>query len=372
MRKIFISIPWFHPAFRAGGPVQSLANLVQQYSGDAIFYIFTSNTDLNGEKLHLPNVDAWVDYNARTKVFYATASGLLSKYKAAFKQVDPDVLFTIGLYSYPFNIYPLLLSGKHISVISVRGMLHPGALSQKSLKKKLFIRIFKLLRLPKRVFFHATDETEAAYIQSVFGGGTKVFIAGNFPRIFEPVSNRAKVPGSLHLITLALISPMKNHLLVLETLAGLQENITYDICGPVKDLRYWEQCKEKIKQLPANIRVNVYGDIPPDRVEAMLHDADVFIMPSLSENFGHSIFEALSAGLPVITSRHTPWNNLFQHAAGFNIGFDVSEMGSAIRQFAAMDEKAFNGWRTGAEKFAHDSINLADLQQQYTNMFSLR
>ena len=34
---------------------------------------------------------------------------------------------------------------------------------------------------------------------------------------------------------------------------------------------------------------------------------DLFVFPSLSENFGHVIFESLSAGTPVITSVHTPW-----------------------------------------------------------------
>ncbi len=48
MTKIFIIIPWFLPAFRAGGPVQSIANLVKQYNDDVQYFIFCSDTDLNG------------------------------------------------------------------------------------------------------------------------------------------------------------------------------------------------------------------------------------------------------------------------------------------------------------------------------------
>ena len=49
--SIFICIPWFHPAFRAGGPVQSIANMVHEMNRDIDFYIFCANTDLNNTTL---------------------------------------------------------------------------------------------------------------------------------------------------------------------------------------------------------------------------------------------------------------------------------------------------------------------------------
>ncbi|MEZ5591148.1 MAG: glycosyltransferase [Gammaproteobacteria bacterium] len=49
----------------------------------------------------------------------------------------------------------------------------------------------------------------------------------------------------------------------------------------------------------------------------MLESADLFVLPSFSENFGVVIAEALAHGVPVITTRGTPWKGLLQHGCGW-------------------------------------------------------
>lgn len=46
MTKTFITIPWFLPAFRAGGPVQSIANLVEECHEEVEYFIFCGDVDL--------------------------------------------------------------------------------------------------------------------------------------------------------------------------------------------------------------------------------------------------------------------------------------------------------------------------------------
>ena len=62
----FILIPWFHPAYKAGGPIQSIANMVEQFHEKISYKIFCSNTDLNGTVLSVP-VNNWVKYNENTQ-----------------------------------------------------------------------------------------------------------------------------------------------------------------------------------------------------------------------------------------------------------------------------------------------------------------
>ena len=112
---------------------------------------------------------------------------------------------------------------------------------------------------------------------------------------------------------------MKNILLVLQALTKTEANIQYDIYGPVKDHDYWMLCKEQMKLLPKNISATWHDELQPGEVIVAMRDAQVFILPSKSENFGHSFYEALSAGRPVITSNHTPWNYLQKNSAGFAI-----------------------------------------------------
>lgn len=210
-------------------------------------------------------------------------------------------------------------------------MLHTGALSQKSFKKKIYLAIWKSAGLYRHHYFHATDIQEQAFIQQVFGKAVKVYVAGNFPRVFSLQQATEKRAGTVNLVSIALISPMKNIAVVLDALQYCRCTVHYDLYGPVKDDGYWQQCLSVIKSLPPHIKVQYHGDVLPEKIAATLRASEVFILTSKSENFGHAIFEALSAGKPVITSHHTPFNELFQHQAGFNVAVEtVTEIAKAI------------------------------------------
>ena len=372
MKKIFISIPWFLPAYRAGGPVQSIANLVSQDDLGYHFYIFCGDTDLNGESLDGISTNEWIDHNKNTRVYYAGAVGRREVLKHEIEKIRPDVIFVIGLFSRDFNIAPFLLKQFDKTIISVRGMLHPGALSQKPVKKKVFLTWFKLMGFPAKFRFHATDELEAGYIRQVLGSRASVLVAGNYPRLFSPGCPGKKKAGTLRLMCLALISPMKNHLMVLEALAGSTADIEFHIAGAVKDPGYWQTCQDKIKQLPSNIQVTMHGELSPDKVRDWLVTGDVFIMPSKSENFGHALIEAMSAGLPAITSHFTPWNGLKECMAGYNVALTTSSICEAVNFFAAMDEPHMNEWRQAASAFAHSAVDRSGLQEQYNRLFAIQ
>jgi glycosyltransferase involved in cell wall biosynthesis len=105
-------------------------------------------------------------------------------------------------------------------------------------------------------------------------------------------------------------------------------------------------------------------------VEKSLQLYDLFILPSKSENFGHSIFEALSAGKPVITSHFTPFNDLNNHCAGANVSVDnISEMTKSINFFAAMSQEEFIKWNIGARQYASTRIDKQALNHQYDQLF---
>jgi glycosyltransferase involved in cell wall biosynthesis len=368
--KIFILIPWFHPAYKAGGPIQSIANMVNQYTANITYKIFCSNIDLDGTVLNVP-INTWVKHNESTEVFYTSIKlSSLVFLKREIKNQGADILFINGIYSWYFNLLPLLFCKVPRKIISVRGMLHPGALSQKKAKKHLYLFLWKLFGLHKKFDFHASTKQEKEFIEIVFGKHINVFIAQNFPRVLKRQDQVKKIPGYLDLISIALISPMKNHLLILKALASCNSNIWYNIYGSVKDPAYWSICLEEIKKLPANIIVKYHGDIPPPVVENVLAQNHTFVLPSKSENFGHAIYEALTAGIPVITSDKTPWNELNASKAGINVSnSNIQELIHTIEFFAAMDENEFEEWRAGAANYAVESLNIDHIKQQYNTMF---
>lgn len=371
MKTIFITIPWFSPAYKAGGPVQSIANLVKLFTGNVEYKIFCSDCDLNNEPLKNISTGQWVKYNEHTEVWYAKKNNRSETLLQQVKLLKPDILYIIGLYDWHFNIVPLMFCEAPKKIVSVRGMLHPGALSEKAFKKKVFLQAWKLFRLHKKVTFHATDTKEEEYCRDIFGSSVKINVAGNFPRQTFPLENIPKQYGHLKLLSIALISPMKNHLLVLNALKQTQYKVRYDIYGPVKDAEYWQLCEQVIKSLPPNIRVKYHSHIEPEFVPAVLQQSEVFILPSKSENFGHSIIEALGAGLPVITSKNTPWNGLEERGAGMNVELTEDAVAAAIETFVKMDKAQFRPYPEAAVAYAAAHTNLEQLNSQYKNMFGL-
>ena len=96
----------------------------------------------------------------------------------------------------------------------------------------------------------------------------------------------------------------------------------------------------------------------------------VYIQPSDSENYGHSMVEALSAGLPLITSENTPWLNLQEEFAGVNVVLDPTAISKAIDRFARMSQEEFDGMSAAAAAYIHKRVNLEEINQQYQRMFS--
>ncbi len=368
--KIVVFIDWFAPAYKAGGPIQSVVNLVDQFTEGTEYRIVCSNRDLDGTLLQGVAYDSWVTFNNHTQVWYNADNKKVRQLLKELSNWQPDVFFINGIYSFYYNLLPIFFGKAGKKIISTRGMLHTGALSQKSFKKKIYLWLWTISGIARRHSFHATNDEEKQFIERAFGKNTKVFIAANLPRTLQGQFNHLKHRNTLELISVGLISPMKNYLEVLKALEAVYAQVKYTIYGPVKDAAYWQQCQDQIKRLPPNITVLYKGDLPSAKVTEALSKAHVFILPSKSENFGHAIYEAFSAGLPVITSHNTPWNGLEEVCAGFNIspqnGYELSK---AICFFAAAGEKEMEKWSKGAKAYAANSIDLANIKVQYRHMF---
>jgi glycosyltransferase involved in cell wall biosynthesis len=401
-QRILIFYDHFYPSYKAGGPTQSLVNLVRALHDDYELYVVCKphergeTTLLEGIQVNTwmewgkEEVDEDVEVKAKAEVevkvkvkarIYYWQYGWSAKAQLLdlLDALSPDVVYINGIYSLYFNFFPLWYSVQYKAkkknlriVLSARGMLHEGALSQKSGKKKPFLFLFKLLGLHKVVCWHATDDREANFIQSAMGKKVEVKVAANFPNLLPVVAGPEKKEHELYLGTVALISPMKNHLAVLQALQHCTANIHWFIYGPVKDEGYWNECKALISQLPSNIQVVYKAELPPPQLQAAMQSFQVFIMPSKSENFGHAIMEALSAGKPVITTTTTPFVDLEQDHCGYAVepGKLAEGLQKSIQAFAAMDAAAFRVCVQATQTYLNKKTDTAALRAAYQSLFS--
>ncbi|RXK59442.1 glycosyltransferase [Lacibacter luteus] len=380
-QRILIFYDHFYPSYKAGGPTQSLVNLVRELH-DAYEVFVVCKPHERGETTLLQGIKAneWTAWENKAKIYYWQYgwSARVELLKL-IKEVSPDVVYINGIYSLYFNFLPLWYAVKYKAkkaslkiVLAARGMLHGGALSQKSIKKKPFLFLFKLLGLHQQVCWHATDEREAAFIQSAMGSNVQVKTAANFPNLLPVIGGPGKAENELVLGTVALISPMKNHLAVLQALQKSTATVTWFIFGPVKDAAYWNECKALIDLLPSTIKVKYKGELPPTQLQEAMQQFQVFIMPSKSENFGHAIMEALSAGKPVITSTTTPFGDLEHANCGFAIepGNLVEGLQKAITAFAAMNSQDFEVSAKATQSYLSAKTDAATLRAAYHSLFN--
>jgi glycosyltransferase involved in cell wall biosynthesis len=366
----------FDPAVQAGGPITSLRNLVNLFQGDCKISVFTSNRELDGRRLDVRG-DEWLAYS-NAKVMYADRFWSWKGAQAVLDETKPKSVYLNGVYSLVGVVWMLLalrrarFSGR--VVLCPRGMLLPGAMAQKKLKKSLYLPILRWLVSMDNLHWHVTSEVEKAALAGLFPGlsETHIHLVGNVPRMDLSPRKSVSPNDPKRFTTIALISPMKNIHLNIEALAGLENSVEYHIHGPIKDDNYWHQCKKSIARLPEHIKVSYHGEVAPGLVQSVLERTDFYVQASTSENFGHSIFEAMLVGVPVITSSTTPWDELEQRRAGFIVPpGDLDALRTTLRKAFQMSGPEYEEFANNARQYAMDYLASADLKPRYSEMFQL-
>lgn len=319
-KKIIIFIDWFYPAYKAGGPLKSVFNLVQALKKEFDFSIVTSNKDLDGEVLEVvPN--EWTNYEGIDVIYLTKEKQKRKVYRAIFEEKRADVVYYNSLFSKNFTLKPYRALKKYdaTQIIAPRGMLGSGALAIKPLKKKAFIKVSKRLFFSsKKTVWHATSAQEAEEIRKAYGQQATIKVAQNLSSIKVDRNPFQKKSGELKLVFLSRLAEKKNLLFALELMQELKEEIglRLDIYGPIEEESYWKKCKGIIEQ---DERIRYMGMVKPQDIAATLQQYHFYILPTLHENYGHSIVEALLAGLPIVISQATPWRNLKKEGVGADL-----------------------------------------------------
>ncbi len=373
--RIMILIDWYLPGTKAGGPVRSVYSLVQLLKSHYKFYIITSSYDL-GAVHPYPDIQTDQLLEKEGVAYYYSSERKISAKQILqlISRVRPHLLYLNSFWSSAFSINILRLQKKRMVNVPVllapRGMLGAGALNLKALKKKSFLLIAKMLGLYQKLTFHATQQQEANDILNVYAKA-KIIIAPNLNAAVPAENLSHKKKGHLKLFFLSRISKVKNLHYALEVLhrvpASLQ--IDYDIFGNVEDNFYWENCKKQIGALPPNIRVTYKGELGFNQIQDNLRHYHALFLPTLNENFGHSIVESLMCGCPVIISDQTPWNDVSE-AGGYALPLsEPDRFVKAIQALADADHENFRRLSTSAIDYIVKKTDLVSAEEQYKTLF---
>lgn len=388
-QRILVVTPFYLPAWRGGGPIRSLAAMVEQHGDRHDFCVLTSAFDW-GEATPLPlSEDArrgdWVPVG-RALVQYVPIRGASelrdrrarNAFSAAWRSAagsrGPDITYLNGVFPPLWTIAPLTL--RRLGrlrlgqvVIAPRGEFSPGALEIKWRKKQAFLAQARMLGLFRGVVWHASTDLEAAEIHAILPDA-RVVVRENEtelpPRAWrsaeagthtdrtpnaEPATQELSAPRALRVLYLGRLSPKKGVDVLLSALRDVNAPVEVTIAGSAAEadhLAHLRELGEAAKR--AGHAVSFVGPVEHDRVDEMFRTHDVFVFPTAGENFGHSIAESLANGCPVmVTARATPWTEAAHTGGGRTVGSRApADWARAIDDFAADGPQAWARSREAA------------------------
>ncbi len=375
--KLLIFIDWFLPGYKAGGPIQSIANLVNHLKNDLDISIVTSNTDL-GETTGYPNIETnqWLQKDGYRVIYLDAANQNLSQYKSLLQEQEYQYIYFNSLFSLKFTLLPLFTAKKTDCqlILAPRGMLGAGALAIKKRKKQIFLKLFMLTSFFNKVQWHATANSEAEEIKLHFSKNAKIHIAPNLSaKMGDYPVEKEKQVNKLNLFFLSRIAEKKNLIEGIRYLKSVDNKyrINFTIYGPIDEAEYWHQCLEEIKTLPPHIEVEYKGAIPNLQIKDHLSNQHFLLLPTKHENFGHAIMEAWQNACPVIISDQTPWQDLEAHKTGWAFPLQQKEnFTTAIETAAKMNQSTYNEWSKASWQFAKDFCSNPEVLIATKKLFS--
>lgn len=255
----------------------------------------------------------------------------------ALIRFDPDIVHVHGLWMYPaLAVRRWHKIARRPYVYSPHGMLSPIALSFSSRKKMIARILFQNDALTHASILHATAEAEAEDIR-LFGLTNQIALVPLGIHFTVPPQVR---PGpNKKVLTLGRMHPVKNLELLIEAWAHLEDRFpswVLEIVGPDEGGH-----KANLEALATRLKVRrlSFGS-PIFGVErdASMASADLFVLPSKSENFALTVAESLMMETPVIATHGAPWPGLVREGCGWWIEAGLDPMIGALNSAMSLPD----------------------------------
>lgn len=386
-KQILTLTAFYLPGYKGGGPIRTIASMVDILGDEFDFRIVALDRDLGCDEPY-PGiiVNEWKQVGKAQVMYVAPGALTFTFLRHLINSTPHDVLYLNSCFSTRDSIMPLLLRRfglihSPVTIVAPRGEFSKGALNLKYYKKKIYLSGVKLFGLYRNITWQASSLHEKEDILAIFSQtrlNAEVSSIAIAPDLSQPgksakgYKRESKNTGVLKAVFLSRISPMKNLAGALSMLGRVKGEVIFDIYGPLEDLLYWEKCQNIIKTLPVNVRVQYKGIVSHNQVVEVFQNYHLFFFPTLGENFGHVIIEALVAGCPILISDQTPWRNLETAGVGWDIPLDQPEkFTELLQQCVDMDNASMQEFSARAMEYGLEKALDADVIRQNRELFRI-
>lgn len=247
-------------------------------------------------------------------------------------------------------------------ILSPHGMLEPWIISRHYWTKKVpALLLYQKAAVVNADCIHATAESEKENLLKL-GYNNRIEVVANGIDV-DSIVMKDNWERKKNILFLSRVHIKKGVEFLLEAVAMIKDKIegyTINIAGEGES-EYILSLKNKAKGLGISGMVNFCGGVYGEKKWKLFREADVFVLPTYSENFGIVVGEALACGTPVITTKGTPWEELETHHCGWWTEIGAANTKEALNKFLSITVEEIetmgrNGRRLIEEKYSTQKI----------------
>jgi glycosyltransferase involved in cell wall biosynthesis len=327
-------------ALSSGGPSRTITGMAKRI-GDAGPYdvSIVTQTPLSGGTVAVDPKVQLVECSNTSNSRSLLELPILRALEIVHDKSPVHAVISHGLWT-PTNLQAAMFSRRVGCplVIQPHGMLSPWALQHHRYRKAIAGAVFQWRDLENATALIATSEAEFRIFRAL-GLNQPILVSPNgIDRPEFLCSHRVKNNDQGVALFLGRLHPVKGLDNLLEAWSHIKPvNWKLIIAGPDEG-GYQSHLQYLVEKLGI-CDVIFNGPVFDDEKAELFKMADVFVLPSHTENFGVSVLEAMSYGLPIVTTKGTPWHELTSRCCGWWVAPDAPSLAKALSEVIALSPR---------------------------------
>ena len=254
-------------------------------------------------------------------------------------------------------------------IISPHGMLMPNAIKDKKFKKQIAMFLFQkrmldranLILVSSYLEYKALKNIETKYVVKIIPHA----IDFNFNLSNHKLNNIKR-----KMLFMGRIHPSKG----IKELLDIWKTIELNdwkllVAGIIEDTNFYRNLINSSKKEIKEKRIEFLGPVYGAEKIKLFELSNVFILPTKTENFGLVILEALSFGIPVITTREAPWEIIHNEKIGWWVPNKKIKIKNAILQASKLSNKELYLMGDKARNISMKNFSWANTIKEYIKTY---
>jgi glycosyltransferase involved in cell wall biosynthesis len=253
-------------------------------------------------------------------------------------------------------------------IVSPRGMLATWSLRSKGWKKRLAWHLYQRRDLMGVRVLHATSTAEANDFRSL-GFRQPVAVIPNGVELPNRPNDRPNSGKQRVVLFLGRIHPVKGLVNLVRAWAQLRPSNWRVIVAGGNENGYQAEVEAAVRELGLATHFSFVGPMDGSVKWDLYRSADLFVLPSHSENFGLVVAEAMACGLPVITTKGTPWEVLEHARCGWWIDIGAEPLAHALREAVALSDAERREMGRRGRRLVETEYTWSAVAEQMTSVY---